>query len=201
MLLEYTIANSINKHYSITSSPVLKPTDWMQRLIEDVFQSILKFKSTKARTPIKDRIEAIYIRKFNLFLLKIYDLTLRKEKKSIDNLKESLHFYMNWVSVQYCQHIKIDNFPNYFLELIEQNPNLHFETASGNQFIVNRKSLINRNQIAPQSIYEATNVDSSTYTDCRDSFRRVYFRTDADQRLKIANKKSYLNCLFCFDTV
>ena len=134
LLLEYKICQAINKNYTVPGSPTgLKPSDWMQRLIEEVFRPIARFKSRsnsqsapKAANDIQNKIEQLYIRKFNLFLIKIFDLTLRRQRKSIEPLRESLQFYMTWVAGQYGTHVNANNFPNYFLEILEQNY-VHFE--------------------------------------------------------------------------
>ena len=213
LILEYKICQAINKNYSVSSSPTgLKPSDWMQRLIDEVFRSISRFRSRPQSQPqsqlqsaskpanasspvgaIQSKIEQLYIRKFNLFLVKIYDLTLRQDRKSIEPLREALQAYMSWVAGNYAQHVNTNNFPNYFLEILEQNY-VHFEGGrfeGGNQLVnggrfveagrfangglfdahpyakspvPSRSSLIRGNQIAPQSVYESSSFESASYT-------------------------------------
>lgn len=199
LILEYKICDAINKNYLILNSPVVKPTDWMQKLIDDIFQSILKFKNKSNQiTLIQSKIEQIYLNKFNLFLIRIYDLTIREQKKLVDQLKESFQFYMNWAVTNYSQHVNGTNFPNYFLELLEHN--LHFE--DNHHLFINRKSPINRNQIAPyQFIYES-NFESSSHSSFSNgsSFRNLPFKSDVEYKLKLLNRKSYFRRFFCFET-
>ena len=207
LLLEYKICNSLNKNYLILESPLLKPSDWMQKLLDDTFESILKFK-TKSSPATQRKIEQIFIRKFNLFLIKIYELTYRQQKKSIEHLKASFQFYMNWIAHNYSQHLNTINFPNCFLELLEHN--LHFDDRKSpinHSSQLNRANQINRNQIAPiqsANIYESNicqtsnNFESSSFTEHKASFRNVHFKSDVEQKLKFSNKKSYFK-LLCFD--
>lgn len=210
-LLEYKICNSINRNYLFKRSPQLKSNDWMQKIIDDVFESILKSKNKSSQqSKLMSFLEQIFIRKFNLFISRIYELTITRDKRSIDDLREGLKFYMNWITVNYDQHLKADNFPNFLLELIEQN--LHFETLSSTNLLIdNRRSSINRNQIAPQqtSIYETKNLvakklDDTDYGDYGfygDSLRGLQFKSDARKRFKFPNKNSYFKMFFCFNTV
>lgn len=207
MLLEYKIGNLINQNYLSLGSPTTKPNDWMQKLLDAVFQSILKFKikskqpstaveqSSSSNQIILNKLEQIFIRKFNLFLIRVYEFTYRNQKKIINNLKDSLQFYMNWIGVNYNQHLSKQNFPNYFLELLEQNSNLHFED---NQFINRNKPLINRNRIAPQ--YEPNFEYLTNQIDDQGSFRHLQFKSDIEHKLRFTNKRSYLRIFFCFDT-
>lgn len=148
LILEYKICQAINKNYAVPNSPVgLKPSDWMQKLIDEVFRSITRFKSRRnsqngskapaaSTSAVQSKIEQLYIGKFNLFLIKIYDLTLRRQRKSIDQLRESLQFWLAWCAANYPQHVNTNNFPNYFLEILEQNY-VHFEGGrfeGGNRF-------------------------------------------------------------------
>lgn len=145
LILEYKICQAINKNYAVPDSPTgLKPADWMQKLIDEVFRSIARFKGRRnsqqlaSKAPpapasaIQSKIEQLYISKFNLFLIKVYDLTLRRQRKSIDQLRESLQYWMAWCSANYPQHVNTNNFPNYFLEILEQNY-VHFE-GGGSRF-------------------------------------------------------------------